>query len=83
MQKYIKTKFVTYLLYLNAVSHNFNAKCFSFVPSMDFTQEWDDDKLNKHFNLDETEIKRINDLFAEFRPMKGTEIDDEGEDTNE
>jgi hypothetical protein len=74
LQKFIKTKFVTYLLYLNAVSHNFNPSCFAFVPYMDFTQEWDDAKLNTFFGLDEVETKRINDLFAEFRPMRKAQL---------
>lgn len=80
LQKFMRTKFATYLVYQNSISQNFTAETLRFVPYMDFSQEWDDDRLYKYFNLSEEEIKRIEDLFDEFRPMKLSqlqELDDE------
>lgn len=82
-QKYIKTKFVTYLLTINTTTQGFTPSCFAFVPYMDFTQEWTDEKLNKFFNLNEEEIKRINDLWAEFRPMRRAQLQELEENIEE
>jgi len=74
LQKYLKTKFVTYLITMNSVSQQFTPSSLIYVPYMDFTQEWDDDKLNKYFGLSDEEIKRIDDLFTEFRPMRKAQL---------
>jgi len=75
LQKFIKTKFVTYLIFINAISQHLNSDTFLYVPYMDFTQEWTDEKLNKFFNLSEDEIKTINETWNKFKPMKGESID--------
>ena len=89
LQKFFQTKFVTYLVTIAQISQCFSSETLRFVPYMDFTQEWDDDKLNKFFGLDDEEIKRINDLWAEFRPMRRAQmaaleaLSEESEEENE
>jgi len=90
LKKYMQTKFATYLIYIASVGQNFNSDSLLYVPYMDFTQEWDDDKLNKFFNLSEEEIKTINETWNKFKPMKGESIDymdieddEQGEDIDE
>lgn len=67
--RYLKTKFVTYLAYQNAVSQNFSSDSLAFVPEMDFTQDWTDERLNKFFELTADEIHTIDTLFSEFKQM--------------
>lgn len=74
LQKFMRTKFATYLITLNQVSQQFTSESLRFCPYMDFTQEWDDAKLNEYFGLTEEEIKRIDDLWAEFRPMRRAQM---------
>lgn len=74
LQKYLKTRFVTYLVWLNAVSQSFNSNTLTFVPYMDFTREWMDSDLNTFFGLDEKEIGEINRIWSEFNKNKGQQI---------
>lgn len=91
LQKFLKTKFVTYLIKINTVSQHFTAETIRFVPYMDFTQEWTDDKLNKYFNLTNEEIERINDNWNKFNFMSKAQLqeleneldDEEDEEINE
>ena len=89
LQKYIRSKFVTYLITINQVSQSFSAKDLRFVPCMDFTQEWTDEKLNNFFGLTPEEIKRIDDCWNSMRNVPADEcVDDDsdesdGEDDND
>jgi hypothetical protein len=83
LRQYLKTNFVDYLVRLNTVNHNFTGKNLLYVPYMDFKQEWDDAKLNEFFELNNDEIKKINDSFAEFREMRKTQLPElENEEDN-
>ena len=56
---YLKTNFVRFCL--SVYKNNSQLECgeMSFIPWLDFTQEWIDEKLYKHFDLTEEEIKFI------------------------
>lgn len=57
--KYLKTNFCRFCLSICKNSSDLNKIDFSMVPSLDFTQEWTDEKLYRYFNLTEDEIKFI------------------------
>lgn len=80
LQKYIRTKFVTYIITYTLVSQHFTTENLRFVPYMDFTQEWTDDKLNKFFGLTPEEIQRINDCW---NSMRNAPVDESVDDSDE
>lgn len=49
--KYLKSKFVRFLLRQAISSLNVTRECFRFVPNEDFTQEWTDEKLFQKYDL--------------------------------
>lgn len=57
--KYLKTKFVRFLLRQAISSLNVTRECFRFVPNEDFTQEWTDEKLYQKYGLTVDEIDVI------------------------
>ena len=67
LNNYLKTKFTRFLLLQAITSINLSKDKFYFVPSQDFFNNWDDDKLYKKYNLDDDEIKFINSLI---KPME-------------
>jgi site-specific DNA-methyltransferase (adenine-specific) len=56
---YIKTKFARFMLRLSISSVNVTRSCFQFLPSQDFNEKWNDQKLYKKYNLDSEEIEFI------------------------
>jgi hypothetical protein len=56
---YIKTKFVRFCLSILKNNKNVHRGEMAFIPWLDFTQEWTDEKLYKHFSITEEEIKFI------------------------
>ena len=63
VEKYIKTKFVRFLIYSTLSGLNITDINFKFVPMLDFRTQWDDEQLNKEFELDQSEIDYINKLI--------------------
>lgn len=59
LAKYFNTKFVRFMHGLAKSSHDAPRSTYRFVPVVDFTQEWTDDKLYKYYNLSEGEIQLI------------------------
>jgi len=57
--KYLTTNFARRALSYNKLDQNINV---SFLPWLDFTQEWTDKKLFEYYNLSEDEIKFINEM---------------------
>lgn len=64
--KYIRTKFVRFMIQLTLSSMHIAQKNFSFVPNQDFTEEWTDEKLYKKYGLTKDEIAFIESMI---RPM--------------
>ena len=72
---YLKTFFVRYALSIFKIKLSLHRGEMKAVPWLDFTQEWDDEKLFKHFNLTKEEIKFIYDHIPEYYPeVKKVEI---------
>ena len=59
LSNYLKTKFARFLLSIVKNSQHGTKSTYSFVPVVDFSQSWDDEKLYKHFNLTKDEIDLI------------------------
>lgn len=56
---YVKTDFVRFCLSVNKNNQNLYCGEMSLIPWLDFTQEWNDEKLYKYFNITDDEIKFI------------------------
>lgn len=67
LNNYLKTKFVRFLLLQAITSINLSKDKFYFVPSQDFSDTWNDEKLYSKYNLTDTEVEFINSLI---KPME-------------
>ena len=77
LQKYIKTKFVRYMVGILKVSQNVYQNVYQFVPLQDFTDKSDidwsksvaeiDQQLYKKYNLDDSEIAFVESMI---KPME-------------
>ena len=56
---YFKTKFARFMHGIAKASHDASRITYRFVPIVDFSQKWTDEKLYKHFNLTKDEIDLI------------------------
>jgi site-specific DNA-methyltransferase (adenine-specific) len=65
-QKYIRTKFFRFLIMLKKNTQDAMRGVYAFVPVLDFTQEWTDEKLYEKYNLSVDEIAFIESMV---RPM--------------
>jgi len=63
---YLSTKFVRFLVSLLSYSQDITAPRFDFVPSIDFTDSWDDASLFKLFSLSSEDVELIESII---RPM--------------
>ncbi len=57
--KYMKTKFFRFLLAIRKKTQNTTSETYKFIPNLDMDEEWNDEKLYKHFNLSKEEIEYI------------------------
>lgn len=64
--EYISQKFPRFLLKQTLSSMNISVGSFMFVPFLDFSIKWTDEKLYKYFNLNNDEIELIESII---RPM--------------
>jgi len=64
--KYMKTKFVRFLISQRSFSQDITKARFAFVPQQDYTQKWTDETLYKKYKLSEEEIEFIESMI---RPM--------------
>lgn len=60
---YINTKFFHFLLTLKKNTQHATAKAYKFVPIQDFSEDWNDQKLYKKYDLTESEIKFIETII--------------------
>lgn len=67
MAKYLKTKFVRFLLMQMLASMNMTKSTYCFVPMQNFTKEWTDEKLYAKYSLSDEEIAFIDSMI---KPMK-------------
>jgi site-specific DNA-methyltransferase (adenine-specific) len=69
--KYMETRFFRFLLSLLMYSHSITRDTYSFIPILDMSKSWTNEKLYKRYKLTDKEIDLIESLI---RPM---ELDDE------
>lgn len=65
--KYLKTKFVRFLVGQIAVSQHITKGCFAFVPQQDFSKSWTDEELYAKYGLTDEEITFIESMI---KPME-------------
>lgn len=56
---YLKTNFCRFFISVYKNNQNLHRGELEIIPWLDFTKEWNDDKLYNHFNINEEEIKFI------------------------
>jgi hypothetical protein len=61
---YLKTDFARFCLSIYKNSQHLSLGEMSLIPYLDFTQEWDDEKLFKYFNVN----KQTQNYIKEFLP---------------
>ena len=64
--RYLQTDFARYLLGLRKITQHIPKDRWSWVPYMDNSQEWTDEKLFKHFGLNHDEIENIKRKVREW-----------------
>ena len=65
--KYVTTKFARYLLLQAVTSINLSKDKFVFIPKVDFTESWTDEKLYKRYGITKGEIAFIESMI---KPME-------------
>ena len=65
--RYLKTRFVRYLLSTMILTQNIAKGCFQFVPIQDFTKSWSDNELYAKYNLSDKEVDFIESMI---KPME-------------
>lgn len=63
---YMRTKFARFLLSLAKISQHGTSKTYRFVPVVDFTEKWTDEKLYRQFGLSQEEINCIESGIKEM-----------------
>lgn len=66
MEKYIRTRFFRFLVYLRKVTQDATAKVYTFVPDLPMDQEWTDEKLYERYELSAEEINFIEKNIKEM-----------------
>jgi site-specific DNA-methyltransferase (adenine-specific) len=64
--KYIRTRFFRYLISLKKNDHHLSKDKFSFVPDLDMSKEWTDEKLFKRYEITEKEQAFIKSIVKEM-----------------
>lgn len=65
--KYLKTKFLRYLVSIKKKTQSSPRGVYQFVPLQDFNEEWTDEKLYKKYNLNQEEIDYIESSIKEMK----------------
>lgn len=66
LEKYLKTKFIRFLISLKKVTQDMTSKTYSFVPKLDMNITWTDKKLYKKYELTKEEIEFIESMIKEM-----------------
>lgn len=83
LDSYLRTRFLRFLVGLRKNTQDITKDRFAFVPNMEMSKPWTDEKLYKHFGLSKDETDFIETLI---RPMDGDLVDaaeDAGDDADE
>jgi hypothetical protein len=63
MKNYLNTKFSIFLRRIKQYDRSFTSMVFSYIPYLDFSNSWSDDRLMEYFNFSEKEIQIIKSSF--------------------
>ena len=66
LYKYLKTRFARFLILQSLTSIHVSRSTFEFVPIVDFSVEWTDEKLYEHFDLNYDEVEFIESMIKVF-----------------
>lgn len=66
LAKYIKTRFFRFLVSLKKNTQHLSKDRYSFVPDLDMSQEWTDEKLFKRYGIDEEEQEFIKSIVKDM-----------------
>jgi hypothetical protein len=69
--EYLKTKFSRFCLSLVKTGQNLNTSDMKYIPYMDFSQEWTDEKLFDYFELSQEERDFINTYIPNWYERDG------------
>lgn len=79
--KYLRTRFVRFLVSLRKATQHATRDVYAFVPDLPLDQEWTDAKLYKRYGLTKDEIAFIESQVAEHDDSAPEEVgSDEGDD---
>ena len=67
---YLKTDFARFCLAIYKNGQNLSLGELSLIPMLDFTQEWDDKKLYKHFNIDKKTQEYITNFLPDYHNIR-------------
>ncbi len=74
IKAYFETKFVRFLILQTLFGIGLTPDRFKYVPVMDFTKLWTDEKLYEYFGLDDTEIEFIENIIKPLSNPAKTKI---------
>jgi len=74
IKAYFETKFVRFLILQTLFGIGLTPDRFKYVPVMDFTKLWTDEKLYEYFGLDDTEIEFIENIIKPLSNPEKTKI---------
>ena len=63
---YISTKFFRYLVSVKKKTQNGPRQVYQFVPLISFDEKWNDQKLYERYNLNESQIRYIEESIKEI-----------------
>jgi len=64
--EFLKTNFVRFCLSVNKNNSQLECGEMAFIPYLDFSDQWNDDRLYKYFDLNEEEIKFIEKYIPKY-----------------
>ncbi|NLY00133.1 MAG: restriction endonuclease [Rhodopirellula sp.] len=67
---YMKTRFFRFLMSLFMYSHGITKETYAFIPILDMTKRWTDEKLYKRYGLSQEDIAFIE---SKIRPMEAND----------
>jgi len=76
VRNYISTKFFRFLVLLIKNTQNAMKKVYSFVPTQDFSELWNDEKLYAKYGLSKSEVAFIEEMIRPMDLTKNNEVDE-------
>ena len=81
--KYLRTRFVRFLVSLRKATQHVTREVYSFVPDPRLDREWTDANLYKRYRLAENEIAFIESQVAEHSDAPNKAVSDSDEQTHD